>query len=150
MSALRSQVDSHSHEYPVGEVQTVLQRGLYSTASMSYVNVPGTSLTAVTPVNGRLLVTLSSEVRCRDNAPGDALPWCLGQVLVDGTPIQPDPVIFAAGDPDANASNSHSHQFVSAPLAGGQHTVQARYRVDDAAAVFDVDQTILTALPLAP
>jgi hypothetical protein len=142
--------DNHTHDYPVGKVETVLQLGQHSTPSMSYVNVPGTSLTAVTPANGRLLVTFSSEVLCLDNAPGGPTPWCLVQVLVDGTEIQPDRVIFAAGDPDGNAWNSRSHQFVSDPLAGGQHTVQARYRVDDAAVVFNVDQTVLTVLPLAP
>ncbi len=142
--------DDHTHDYPVGDVETILQLGQHSTPSTSYVNVPATALTVNTASNGRLLVTFSSQVLCKDNGPVPYDAWCLVQVLVDGTPIQPDRVIYATGDPGPNAWSSRSHQFVSGPLAGGPHLVQPRYRVDEATAVFNLDQTVMTVLPLAP
>lgn len=143
---------THDDRYGVGKVATATGTSVQTTSSTTYSNIADATAIATTEANGRLLITFSTETEC--STTGSLDDWCQIQVLVDGTPAAPSPVIYESARflnaQGASGWASHSHQFVSDPLSAGQHTVTVQFRVDTTGATFSIDQWTLSVLPVIP
>lgn len=114
-----------------------------STASTSYVNLPGASVDMPVPggESAVLLIRFSGESRCT------AQLWCTVRVLVDGVEAQP-----AAGTDFAFESNDSSGGDVyeshsmdrTAAVGAGNHTVQVQYARQGTSGTFFLDDYSLT------
>ena len=132
----------------VTAVKVVTDAAAVSTASQTYADVPGMSLSVTVPSGEKavLLITFSAQSRCLDGS--GATAFCYARVLVDGNTALPGEVIFdsAADGNAANAYETNSMQFVVGPLNAGGHTVRVQTRVDEAVSSFTMAHRTLSVL----
>ena len=130
----------------VTAVLTATAKNYVQTSALTYVDVPGMSVTVTVPENqqGLLVITFSGQSVCTDlSAPPTV--FCVVRVLVNSTPAQPGETVFDNALEGGN-HETNSMQFVAGALAPGTYTVKVQYLVDEDMSYFGLEDRTLTVL----
>ena len=123
----------------VSGIPTAIDTSINSTSSTTDVDVVDMKLTyTVTGAPRKVLVTWSGETKCDTVGGGDT---CYLQVLVDGAMIPPG-IMFVDDSTVDDSWQAKSAQWVSGPLAAGDHTIQLQQRVDHPDMTFNLDTQV--------
>jgi len=122
---------------------TVTETVAATTSSTSYVNLGSAPITVPGAKTAILEIRFAGESQCT----GSALTWCTVRVLVDGAPADPNSgtdFAFDSAEAAQGSWESHSHDWTSAELTGGNHTVVVQWAATNAATEFRMDDWQLT------
>jgi hypothetical protein len=121
----------------INQVRVVTETNGFTTASESFVNLPGAATTITAPSSGALLLMdFTSESVCLRVGGVAALDWCSVRILVDGVEAHPAAGSNFAFDSTDNGTTSpafsESHSLDRTRRVGpGNHHIQVQVQAVD-------------------